>query len=170
VSAATVRAALKDYFADASIDGLNKVFGAPPYWADGSEWNLADNLGSGAIAAVHLASESETRVTLPATTGSKNVVYQVGLMVFYQYLLPSATLTPIEEDAWCGPLDDILDGVKARLRADPNCGMPSVIWQAGLDKSGNPNITIQRDLPRRLAGKVLSWNVVEFTVDEIVTA
>jgi hypothetical protein len=161
-----VRAAIAAYFESAQIPGLNAVHPAPPYWADGSEWDLKAQLGSGAIAAVHLAEEQESRITVPVLTGQKMVEYRVGLMLFYQWLKP-ATLVPQDESAWSGPLDVIIDGVKDRLRADPNCGVPGVVWQSAEDKG---DVKIQRDIPRQLPGKVLSWNVVEFMVDEIVTA
>jgi hypothetical protein len=166
VGSADVRAAVTAFFAGADIPGLNKVHPAPPYWADGSEWDLANNLGSGAIAGLHLVADNERRITVPAGTGQKLVHYRVGLMIFYQWLKPQ-TLAPVDEAAWAGPLDVIIDGVKARLRSDPNCGMPSVIWQAGQDDG---DLSITRDLPRQLAGKVVSWSVVEFTVYEVVTA
>lgn len=167
MSSADVRAAVAAFFEAASIPGLNKVHAAPPFWADGSEWKLSAQLGSGAVAAVHLADDAESRITVPVLTGQKIVKYRVGLMLFYQWLFPSATLTPADEDAWAGPLDVIIDGVKDRLRSDPNCGMPTVVWQAAQDEN---DVKVARDIPRTLAGKVLSWNVVEFTVYEVVTA
>jgi len=166
VSTATVRSAIATFFEGASITGLHKVHAAPPYWADGSEWDLAGGQ-SGAIAAVHLVADRESRITVPVLTGQKMVRYHVGLMVFYQWLLPSNTTTPVDEAAWADPLDVIIDGIKDRLRSDPNCGVPATIWQAAQDPD---DVTIQRDLPRRLPGKILSWNVVEFSVYEVVTA
>lgn len=167
MSTAAVRAAVAGFFQTANIPGLNKVHTAPPYWADGSEWQLSTQHGSGAVGAVHLVEDSESRITIPVLTAQKEVVYRVGLMIFYQFLLPSNTLTPVDEAAWADPLDVIIDGVKDRLRSDPNCGVPAVVWQA----AQSPNdVVVKRDLPRRMAGKVLSWNVVEFLVTEIITA
>lgn len=167
MSSATVRAALTTFFGTPPIAGITKLHSAPPYWADGSEWDLANDLGSGAIAAVHLADDAERRITVPALTGQKIVTYTVGFMIFYQYLLPSASLTPVDPAAWSDPLDAIIDGVKARIRSDPTCGIPSVVWESG-QTPGYPKVV--RDLPRRLPGKVLSWNVVEFQVDEVITS
>lgn len=166
MSTASVRAAVAGFIQGASIVGLHKVYPAPPYWADGSEWDLAGSK-SGAIAALHLAHDQEERLSVPVLTGVKLVHYRVGLMVFYQYLLPSNTLTAVEESDWAAPLDVIIDGLKDRLRSDPNCGVPADVWQSAQDR---PDLVIQRDLPRRLSGKVLSWNVLEFSVYETVTA
>lgn len=167
MSSATVRAAITGFFQAANIPGLNKVFTAPPYWADGSEWDLSSSLGSGAVGAVHLAEDTESRITFPALSGNKQVEYTVGFMIFYQWLVPSNSFTAAGEDAWAAPLDTIIDGVKTLLRSDPNCGMPAVIWQSGQEPHG---IAIRRDLPRKLEGKVVSWNVVQFHVTEIITA
>jgi hypothetical protein len=166
VSSAEVRSAIAAFFQTAEIPGLNKVHPAPPYWADGSEWDLKQQLGSGAIAGVHLVEDSESRITVPALTGQKQVEYLVGLMIFYQWLMPKS-LAPIDESAWSGPLDVIIDGVKARLRSDPNCGVADTVWQSAQEAS---DVHIIRDIPRSLPGKVLSWNVVEFHVTEIITA
>lgn len=167
MASADVRAAVTTFFQNANIAGLNKVHSAPPFWADGSEWKLNLQGGSGSIGALHLVEDQESRIAVPALTGVKQVHYQVGLMIFYQWLLPSGTLTPVDEAAWAGPLDTIIDGVKARLRSDPNCGMPSVVWQSAQDPN---DVTVRRDLPRLMSGKVLSWNVVEFHVYETITA
>lgn len=172
MSRATVRAALVTFFNNTSIQGLGQVHSAPPYWADGSEWDLARPIGdgpagAGAIGAIHLAEDVESRVSVPAIQGWKAVTYKAALMVFYQWLLPSNTLTPVDEAAWADPLDGILDGLVALIRSDPNLGDPTVIWQAG--QSAN-DVHVICDVPRRLPGKVLSWNVIEFDVIEMVQA
>jgi hypothetical protein len=167
VSSADVRGIIAGFFQSASIPGLNKVFPAPPYWADGSLWDLNLQTNSGAIAALHIVEEQESRLTVPAIVGSKMVHYELGLMVFYQYLQPQA-IAAKDESAWSAPLDIILDGIKARLRSDPQAGVPGgAVWQSAQDRN---DVRIRRDLPRTLPGKILSWNVVEFAVDEIIEA
>jgi hypothetical protein len=167
VSSADVRQIVSSYFEAATIPGLNKVFTAPPYWADGSLWDLNLQQNAGAIGALHIVNEDETRLTLPAITGSKMVHYELGLMIFYQWIQPQA-LAAKDEAGWAGPLDVILDGIKARLRADPQCGVPGgAVWQSAQSPK---DVRIRRDLPRNLPGKVLSWSVVEFEVDEIIEA
>lgn len=174
MSSATVRSALYAFFNAPPIAGINKLHAAPPYWADGSEWDLSVDLGSGAIGAIHLAEDVESRITVPApnvllpgnAVGQKIVTYTVGFMIFYQYLLPSNTLTPVDPADWANPLDSIIDGIKARIRSDPTGGNSSVVWELG-QQPGYPKVV--RDLPRLLPGKVLSWNVVEFQVDEVIT-
>lgn len=167
MGSADVRAAVATFIEGAAIPGLNRVHSAFPYWADGSEWDLAANLGSGAIAGVHLAADKESRIALPYPTGQVMVDYTVALGIWYQFLLPSNTLTPVDVAAWADPLDVIIDGVKDLIRSDPNCGMPAVVWQSGQDKD---DLRIARDVPRRLPGKVLSWNVLEWSVHEIIEA
>ena len=167
MSTASVRAEVANYFQTASIPGLNKVFTAPPSWADGSAWQLNLQNNAGAIAALHVVEEREKRLTLPVFTGSKMIHYSLGLMVFYQWINPQALTAP-DEDGWNAPLDVILQGIKDRLRADPQCGVPQGdVWQSAQD---DPDVTIRRDLPRQSPGKVFAWNVVEFNVYEIVNA
>lgn len=172
MSTATVRAAIASFVTNAGVTGVHKVFSAPPYWADGSDWDLALGLGSGSVVALHLPDEAERRATLPAIGGQKRVDYTAGLMIFYQYLLPSGSLTATNADAWAGPLDTITDGLKAAIRAAPTLNDGTVIFQAGQGRihDGQPDLTVKRGIPRRAPGKVLSWVVLEFNVTEIVTA
>lgn len=167
MGSADIRAAVSSYFEGAAIPGLNKVYGAPPYWADGGDWTLGLSQGSAAVGAVHIVEESESRITVPIRTGQKMVEYKLGLMLFYQWTVPSGALAKVGADEWSDPLDVIIDGCKALLRADPNLGVPATVWQAGQDPN---DIRILRDIPRRMTGSVLSWNVIEFMVREVVTA
>lgn len=168
MSSATVRAALFGFFdgarAAATVPGLNTVYAAQPTFVDGAKWQLAKDLGSGSVAYLHLAEDTETRIALPAVTGWKRVDYTVGLVVLYQYVIPP---DPAGEDSWAGPLDATIDGLKDLIRSDPNCGVPADIFQTGQAPGG---ITIRRQLPRRTSGAVLSWNVLEFAVTEIIEA
>ena len=167
MSATQIRAQVATFFQSANIPGLNKVYAAPPWWADGASWQLNAQDGAGAIGALHIVDQSESRLTVPYQTGSKRVDYLLGLMVFYQYLQPQ-TLIPQTEDAWNAALDVILDGVAALLRSDPQCGIPGgEVWQSAEDPH---DVNTRRDIPRNLPGKVLSWNVVEFHVTEIIQA
>ena len=172
MSAQAVRAAVQAYFVG-QVTGLNQVYRAQPTFADGKNWNLATDLGSGAIGYVHLDAEKETRLTLPYQTGYKQVDYEVGLVVLYQYLIPSNTLVAQNGDEWTDALDVTLDGIKNRLRRDPTLGTSvaqggtGLIFEAGEAKD---DIMIARELPRRSPGKVLSWNVVQFKLTEIVQA
>lgn len=168
MSSATVRAALFGFFdtarAAATVPGLNKVYAAQPWFVDGARWQLDKELGSGSVAYLHLAEDTESRIALPALTGQKRVDCTVGLVVLYQYLIPTDAAS---EDAWAGPLDATIDALKNLIRSDPNCGVPVTIFQAGQQPNG---IMIRRHLPRRTAGAVLSWNVLEFAVTEIIEA
>lgn len=177
MSRAAVRDALQTYLTAGNIPGLHEVFRAVPRWVDGSAWQLNDTLGSGAVAAIHINEQQEARVTVPApnvlfpgrAVGQKMRDYRVGVMVFYQYLIPSGGLTAVTEDAWAAPLDTILDGIVDWLEADPLIGTSgqNTVWQAA-QEPGDPKITT--DIPKQLAGKVIAWSVVEFTVAQVVTA
>jgi hypothetical protein len=136
VSRAAVRDTLQTFLSGATIAGLHDVFRAPPRWVDGSAWQLNDKLGSGAIAAIHIQETQDNRISVPAPTvlmpggpvGQNMRSYRVGVMVFYQYLVPSGGLTAVDEDAWAAPLDVILDGIIARLKSDPLLGGSGAPW------------------------------------------
>lgn len=177
MSSATVRAALQAYFVAHPIANLNKIYKAPPYWADGGNWQIETNStdAAAAVAAIHLIDENESRLTLPAPSvsfpgaavGNKGVHYRAGLMIFYQWMLPSNTQVTVETDQWTESFDAIIDGVKQILRNDPNLGNPSVIFEAGQDPSDLKTI---RDFPRVYeSGVLVCWASIEFAVTEIIT-
>lgn len=165
--AATVRAAVQS-FLTGQVPGLAAVYTAQPYYVDGDLFGFTTNGNYGAVAYVHLDRQEETRIAFGgASGGHKQVTYQVGLVVLYKYLiLPDST---VDEAAWAGPLDALLDAVVARLRSDRTLGTGAggVVWQAGED---NNDLRIQRDLPVEDDGVIHSWQVVEFTVVEQVAA
>lgn len=165
-----MRAAVADFVTNAAVPGVGKVYKAIPYWADGADWNLSANLGSGAVVAVHLVEDSERRNTLPAITGQKRVDYTCGLMIFYQYLIPSGDLTARNADEWADGLDAIIDQYKAAFRAAPTLNDAAVIFQAGQGRihDNQPDLAVKHGTPRRGEGKVLCWSVIEFGVTEIV--
>lgn len=175
MSTKAVRTAIRDYLVAGSIPGLEKVYLDQPWIALGGDWQLSANADGtqsrtwGAIGWTHIDDEREARATLPAVVGSKAVTYKIGLVTLYQYLIPSDPTSTVDADDWVNPLDDLLEGIKARLRADPTMGTGAggVVFEAAQD-SGDLNIV--RDLPRRDFGKVWSWQVVEFTATAIVQA
>lgn len=167
MSDASVRQTIQEFFATPSIDGIQHVFRDVPWFMDGAQWDVFDNRGWAAVASVHLNRSDETRVTLPWQTGSKRVEHAVGLLIQYQFLIPADFSQGEAEDSWVEGLDTIIDGVKDRIRSDYTFNNPSVVFQAGQ----NPNdIRIQRDVPIIDKGRVVSWNVIEFDVTEIIQA
>lgn len=176
MSRAAVRDAVKSWLEGGNITGLTAVHRAPPRWMDGNEWQLSSTLGASAVAAVHINEEQATRISVPAPTvlmpggpvGQKMRSYRIGLMIFYQYLIPSGGLVAQAEDGWAAQFDTIIDGIVDRLESDPLIGTDgSVVWQAA-QEPGDPKVLT--DIPRELPGKVLAWGVVEFTVDQVITA
>jgi hypothetical protein len=167
---ATVRAAVRDWFQTAQIDGLQKVYLDLPWFLDGSIWPFEDGREWAAVAFVHIDTSNESRITVPALTGQKQINYTISLGLHYQYLIPAELGIGADVDDWVVGLDSILDGVKARLREDPNMGAaPNTgpVWQQG---QSNADIRLDRDLPILDNGIVRSWNRVEFQLTEIITA
>jgi hypothetical protein len=144
------------------------VYAAFPWFIDGATFDLAANLGNGAVAYVHLADTEESRLTVPAVQGEKIVHYEVAVIVAYQFLIPSTDVdVTISEDEWVDPLDVILQGIKDRIHADPQLGAPGVVFLAAQTPR---SMRVHSEMPRRLPGKILSWHAVEFQLTEIITA
>lgn len=176
MSAGTVRRAIQAYLRDAAVDGVDLVYREQPWDPIADDgWDLATDLGHGAAVIVHLESQRESRITMPAAypgrsfVGQKAVDHSVGLIVLYQYLIPDGLPTGSESDSWVDPLDAILDDLRAAIQADPTLGCASAgpIFQAG---QAEGDLEIVRDLPRRTADKVLSWQLIRLTVTEIIEA
>lgn len=101
---------------------------------------LTAGRGMGALMCVHLPQTTETRL---AIGGILNRPYAVELYVFH------LSTKPPSEDAQAD-LDDLIDAIVARLRADPTLGMgpgsgsPVVVIQAG---EGERGITVNAAVP-----------------------
>lgn len=162
-----VREAIQAFLLNPSIDGVQYVYKDVPWFLDGAQWDVFDNRGWAAVCSVHLDSSRESRLTLPFAVGSKHVEHNVGIIIQYQYLIPDQFAQGEFEDAWVTGLDAIVDGIKDRIRSDYTFGAVNIIWQAG---QSTDDIRITRDVPVRDAGRVISWNVIEFTVTEIIQA
>ena len=160
-----VRQAIQNFFLNPSIDGVQHVYLDVPWFLDGAQWDVFDNRGWAAVASIHLDRSQESRITLPFGTGSKNVEHNVGLILQYQYLIPAKFQQGEFEDAWVTGLDQIVDAVKDRIRSDYTFNSNGVIWQSGQQAN---DIRITRDVPTVDLGRVVSWNVVEFSVTEII--
>ena len=169
MGAVEVRSAITAFFQPPVVPGLVEMYKAVPYFIAGDRWQLDQNLGTAAVGAVHLDMQSEKRITMPAQTGSKKVDWKCGIVVFYQFLIDQNPGVQATNDEWVGPLDSILEGIAARIRSDQTFGTGpgGVVFQAG---EGDADIRVSRDLPRRASGVMLSWNVVEFDLTEIIRA
>lgn len=169
MSDSAVRLAIRAWFATPPIPGVQNVYRDEPWIVQGADWDVSTELGWGAILSIHLDSSEESRITLPALTGNKRVDHKVGVLIQYQYLIPDVFPDGVMEDDWVNGLDQIIDAVKTRIRSDPNMGTApgGVIWEAGQSPA---DIRISRDLPKLDRGRVISWNLVEFDVTEIITA
>lgn len=174
MSAATVRQQLLTFLSSPPITGIETWYLDEPWFAAGENWNLASNNGWGAIAWPHITDESEERLTLGAATpggpaaGQKAVVYKVGIVLLFQYLIPA---NPASADAYSAHLDAVIEDVKDRLRSDPKAGTGPGLDGVIFEQSQDPgDLHVARDVPKRTGGKVIAWNVLETTVREVVTA
>jgi hypothetical protein len=174
VSAQTVRAQLQAFLTSPPIPGLQQVFLSEPLYIAGGAWNLAANAGWGAVGWPWISDEHEERRTLGAQTptaaavGQKEITYKVSIMLLYQYLIPAQMGA---EDGWQAPLDQIIEGVKQRLRSDPKAGTAAGLGNVIQQQSQEPgDLSVTRDMPQRDNGKVIVWQRIDTTVTEIITA
>jgi hypothetical protein len=163
---ATVRAALVGFLS--GIPGVTTLYKDAPWEMLGDNWSNPSTGLPGTPAFLHLNTNSETRITLGGPgAGQKQVIYDVSLMLLYQYIIPPAAAS---KDVWVDGLDTLLDSAVARIRSDPSFGTGhgGVIWQAGEDDN---DITVSSDLPHTAdGGLIMAWNRVDFKVREIVVA
>lgn len=161
---AAMRTALVAYLKKAAIPGVTQWFADMPWRMDLDTWSPSGLYGAWGY--VHIDNGEETRITVPAIDGNKRVDYTISFIIAYKYAIPQNTPQG-SEDAWVGPLDAIIDGFKTAVRADPNAGDPSVVWQWGQDENG---IKHQRDLPVKSGRYIQSWNRIEVHATQIITA
>lgn len=178
MSAATVRQQLVDFLSAPPITGVQKWYRDEPTFAAGETWDLRANNGWGAVGWTHITDESEERLTLGAQTptaaaaGQKKITYRVGIVVQFQWLVPSGT-TQDSADAYIDPLDGLIEAIKARLRSDPKAGTGPGLAGVIFEQSQDPgDLHVARDLPKlaKGGGKVIAWQLIETTVTEIITA
>lgn len=152
-----VRTGIATYFGGSTLDdrGFYRptplaalgLAGVRAYWTDRFDDNrdYFDGLTApatfGVIMAVNLTTTTERRL---AIGGTLDRPYAVDLYLFYY-----ATTTPPPE-AVQASMDDLLDAIVARMRADPTLGMgagsgaPTIVTQAG---EGTRGITVNSPPP-----------------------
>jgi len=183
MSADTVTDAVVNWFGPPNVVGLNKVWDAAP-WFDGAvNFDLASELGWGAVSFVHLSREGERRIAMGGSQGGiKKVVYDVAIAIQFKFVIPTDYDPQSGPTAYRRALNTLLDGMRTRLRQDRTMGTaPGVdglggidiattgsILQAGEgDGSGGEDIIVERDLPRKDVGILWSWNSFNFQVVEM---
>lgn len=174
MSRATVRAALAAFLQGADIPGLHGMYGAEPVFYAGEQLNAGAEDGVAAWAWVVLGDSSEERWSVPAQwpgqdgAGDKGVHYDAAIMVMYQYLIPSAQVTPaVAPDAWVDGEDAIIQAIKDRLHSDPALGAPAVVLVSGQNRG---DMRVSGDDPRFEPGKVVSVKAIEFRITEVIQA
>lgn len=168
MGAKAVRQAVTDYIGQTS--GIARMYREEPTLITGDAWQDPNTKLPGTVAYTHITRDTEQRYALTGDnpTGlGKAIVYEVAIVVLYQYLIPS---NPASKDEWVDGLDELIDNIKARIRADRTLGTGgNPVWQAGEGDpfGGGTDITVQRDMPKMLKGKVLCWTSVEFHAVEM---
>jgi hypothetical protein len=162
-----IRTAVAAYFAPPAVAGLAQMTRAKPRNVKSGAFGISATQRYGAIGWVYLEGEHEYRMSAPSGAGQKMVTYGVGLRVDFRSEL-SDTATAI--DAY----DDIIEAIKAHLRADPTLGTGpnGVVFQAGEgDLASAPDIEVISDLPQESEQTTTTIrSVVRFLVLETIVA
>jgi hypothetical protein len=125
---AAVRKAVTEWLATAPMPTLGNVLRARPKTITPAMFMPSVGAGSKSVIVVHLSHDNETRAALGGkNSGEKFDKHTVALEIIFQ---STKGAMEAQDDH-----DDLIDAIKARLRADRNLGAPMVIWQAP-DKSG----------------------------------
>ena len=182
MSSDSVTDALVAWLDAPNVIGLSRVYDEAPWYVEPTSWDLAAQLGWGAVGFIHINHEQEHRVAMGGSQGGiKQIDYDVGVVLCFQYLIGSTIDPDSGSTGYRRPLNQLLDGVRARLRQDRTIGTaPGVDGLGGIeiepggsilqvgegDGTSGVDITVTRDLPRRAPGKIWSWQLVEFKVVE----
>lgn len=158
---------IRDYMRAGAIAGMGRWYRDYPVRTPGAAFGVGTVGPWGAIGWPHLQQVGERRLSLPAKYGTKEITYRVGLVLGFQYRVPP-NLADGDEDAWVVPLDQLLDAVCDRLRADQSLG--GICLMAGEGEGSGPQLTIQRGMPQLDGGVLHLWTAVEFDAVVVIQA
>ena len=118
------RTALKDWLLGGDIPHLDEVFIAHPLRLDFNRYG--GDRDYQCLIVIVITEEGELRFALGGEhSGQKRIDYLVNLEIYFRGLVP-------EPDLVIGAFDDLIDGIKIRLRADRRLGSTdTIVWQAG---------------------------------------
>ncbi len=183
MSADNVIDTLQGWLAPPNVIGLNAVLDAAPWFLDGYDWQLDQQLGWGAVGVLHIAHEDETRAAMGpivggVPTGMKEYHYDVGIITLFKYVIPALSDQSLVATGYRRALNGLLDGIKVRLRAYRTQTAQgaqltpegTVLFVGEGDTHGSPDIVLDRDLPRRDIGVLWSKNLITFHVVEVAQA
>lgn len=156
-----IRLAVQSYFQ--SVAGISTFYKSEPWFAPGEAWTI--NGVNGTAAFIHLGKQNESII---AFEGQIEVTHFVTIVVLWQYRIPPRTTTGMP-DGWSDGLDDLLDAIVLKLRADRTLGTGpgGVVWQAGINDA---DVEVERDMPVKNNGKIWCQSFVTFRVQEITQA
>jgi hypothetical protein len=120
------------------------------------------------LACIHIAKETESRVSFPAVTGWTMVDYTIQLLICH--FMSDGQGSDIAD-----ALDDMIESVKTRIRSDPRMGQsPDAVWESGQGpydakiKVNRGDVTYINDGVAN--GVSITWVGVEWLVSEEIQA
>lgn len=166
MSRVTIRAAMSDYFADAqgATPWITKVFPSLPTVTAASLFIRNPGDQYGAIAETFIRNQADRRISMPAETGIKHVLYEMVLGVKFWFAGDAGEGWPV----W----DALLDNISARCRANLRANQPdTVVWEFANGDNGSDDIRIETFYPTAVKDQgTLFWGEVWFIVKEEIRA
>lgn len=169
MSRQTVRAQIAAYLTAGigTVEYLTNVYAYPPKTTAAGELipQTIPGQDSGAVAYLHLTTQSEQRIALGGpTSGRKQVAYNLGIIIF-QYGVNVETQVLGEEN------DKLLDSLVAYIRASRTAGTGGAVFQWGEGTlAGGEDIHILASMPVALRQQgAYVFATLETTVLEIDT-
>jgi len=164
MSSSSMRAIARAYLLNPPLPGLSEI---KPGWDNQMELVAAGGMvPDQSVAALHIVSETEQRVSVPAVLGIRMVHYVLELQICY--------MVDGDSEEIVGGVDRLVESVKARLRADPRMGqVASAVFEAA--QGPGAQITVQRGdvqyVNTGLANSLASqWVAVRWTATEEIQA
>lgn len=168
MSRSTVRQAIATWLAPPAVAGINRVYTSHPALMTGF-YGTSPGTTGGAVLAIHLAADTETRLAVGGPhSGKKRVDYSVELHVYFRSMAVAATDGSDPGEMAADALDTIIGNLKDRIRADRQAGTgypAGAVWQWG-----EANFTGQYgELSQDGDGACSLWAVVKTDATEFLT-
>ncbi|GAC1480493.1 MAG: hypothetical protein NVS1B16_11330 [Pseudarthrobacter sp.] len=169
-----MRAGLSAFLQPPAVTGLTAVYPSLPVLTPGTAFFATPGQSSGATGFVFIEREQEQRLSMPAQTGWKRVVYNVLVVINYFYVGVGTPGGGVADAGEPGILaingyDTIVDSLKARIRSDLTCGGTFFSGGNGAELGG-ADLELASDLPVFLDPEIGIRGALRLTGAELIQA
>jgi hypothetical protein len=171
VSRASVRAGVAAFLAPPNVAGLSEVFASLPVVQPGETFFSQPGQSSGASAFVFIEHERERRMSLPAYSANKLVIYTCAVVINF-FWVSAGGVGGLGVDPGVQAMqayDSIVDSLKARIRSDLTMG--GTFFSAGDGAElGQDDLQLDSDLAVRIGSDIGIRAALRFTGSEVIQA